>query len=109
MPQQHRKSSYGGVAAAMKWLFLYCLGCLENRTVASQRPCGGRPAPLLRPYDEIVITATTVRVSCGRLPVSLSTPHSFWSQESCDRSNICDHYYRSLQGLTIFKNHIYKP
>ena len=118
MPQRRNhtaRSSYGGRTVALRWpwggiRFLPCPGCLENRTAASWRPCGGLRAPLRRPYGKLVIAARTVRSPYGHLPVCLRSPYGFWFHESYDRRavavTICDHNYRRPQDLTIFKNHV---
>ena len=43
-----------------------------------------------------------------RLPISLRSPYGFVYLINRTVAG-CDHYYRSPQDLTIFKNHIYKP
>ena len=84
------RSPYGVRTVALRWPwggipFLPCLGCLENRTAVSRRPCAGLVAPLRRSYGKLVAAATTVRSPYGHLPVTLQSPYGFWFHESYDR------------------------
>ena len=115
-PNHTARSPYGGRAVTLRWpwaiiWFLPYLGCLENRTAASRRPCGGLTAPLRRPYGKRVVTATTVSSPHGQLPVSLRSLYDFLVHESYDRRAVFLTFvtttnYRSLQDLTTFKNHV---
>ena len=110
MPQRHNhtvRSPYGGCTVALRLLwggirFLPCLGCLENHTADSWRPCGGLMAPLRWLYGKLVVAATTVRSLHGHLPVSLWFFISWNVRSPCGCHNICDHNYLSSQDRTIF-------
>ena len=67
--QPHRKVIvrwlYGRLAMTVRWHTVFTLSCLENRTVASQRPCGGLTAPLWQePWGRRMVTS---RSPCGHL------------------------------------------
>ena len=73
------KQTCGGPTMALRWSwggirFLACLGCLENRTVASRHPCGGLTSPLRRLHSMLVVAATTIRVPYGHRTVASRFP-----------------------------------
>ena len=112
------RSSYGGrtVALRLPWggiRFLPCLGCLENHTAASRRPCGGLTAPLRRPCGKLVLAARTVRSPYGHLPVSLRSPYGFWFHESYDRRAVAVTFVTTTtvgrKTLRFLKIRFYKP
>ena len=78
---------YGGRTIALRWPWggiriLPDLGCLENRTAASRRPCDGLTAAVRQTCDSCKNREVA---AYGHLPVSLRSPYGFWSHESYDR------------------------
>ena len=114
MPQrrnQTARSSYGGRTVALRWpwggiRFLPCLGCLENRTAASWRPCGALTAAVRQTCNSCKNSEVAVRSPPGLLAVTLRFLISWIVWSSCGRPNICDHNYRRPQDLMIFKNQV---
>ena len=92
-PQPQHQVTVGGLTVALRWpwggiRFLPCLGCLENRTAASRRPCAGLTAPLRQPYGKLVVVTKTMRVPYGRRAVPLWSPYGFWHHISYDRRTV---------------------
>ena len=118
MPQRRNhtaRSPYGGRTVALRWpwggiRFLTCLGCLENRTAASRRPCGGlhgaHTAAVRKTCSSCKNREVAVRSPPGFLAVTLRFLISWIVRSPCGGRDICDHNYRSPQDLTIFKNHV---
>ena len=105
------RSPYVGRTVALRWpwggiRFLSCLGCLENCTVASRRPCGDLTVAVRQTCNSCKNREVAVRSPAGLLAVTLRFLISWIVPSSCGRRNICDHNYHRPQDLTIFKNHV---
>ena len=89
--------------------FLPCLGCLENRMVASQRPGGCiTVGALISAVRQTFGSCNNreegaVQSRPGLLAVTLWFLISWLVRSPCGRSNICDHTYHITQDLTVSK------
>ena len=114
MPQRCNhtaRSPYGGRTVALRWpwggiQFLTCLWYLENRTAGSRRPHGALRAAVRQTCSSCNNRKVAARSPPGLLVVTLRILISWIVRSLCGCRDICDHYYRSPQDLTIFKNHV---
>ena len=100
-PQVHRKVTvrwpYGDIR------FLLSLWCPGNRTAILRWPYGALTAAVRLSRDSCNNREGTVRSPPGLLAAILQFLISWIVRSPCGCRNICDHYYRIPQDLTIFK------
>ena len=109
--QPHRKcivrSLYGGLAMAARW---HTVNPVLSASKIVRRPHGVHAAAARCPYGGRTANLWlclncegAVRSPPGLLAVTSRFLISWIVRSPCGRRNICDHYYRSPQDLTIFK------
>ena len=110
MPQPHCKcivrSPYGG--RKVTYGFNPVFASLENRTAALRWLYDTLMADVRRTCGSCHNREGVVRLPPGLLAVTLRFLISWIVQSPCGCHNICDHYNRRPQDLTIFNNHIYQ-
>ena len=114
MPQRRNhtaRSPYGDLAMAVRWHTVFTLSWLPRKsygglTVSLRWPRGALTATVLQTYSNSNNREVAVRSPPGLLAVTLRFLISWIVRSPCGDHNICDHNYRSLQDLTIFKNHV---